>query len=136
MSKPLITLTSRNHNLTIIATIYSHPIEYIFNGVLSSLSGLFLMKSRLHAVTLSIWVLFKMINVFEEHCGYDFPCHLINIFPFTISSEFHDFHHLKNIGNYSGFSRFWDNLFGTDVAYTEFKKDKKNQLMLDKKKIN
>jgi sterol desaturase/sphingolipid hydroxylase (fatty acid hydroxylase superfamily) len=37
-----------------------------------------------------------------------------------VSAHHHNYHHEKNIGNYSEFSVFWDRIFGTDLAYHEY----------------
>jgi sterol desaturase/sphingolipid hydroxylase (fatty acid hydroxylase superfamily) len=77
-------------------------------------------------VTLSVWALFRLIFTFEEHGGYDFPWNLNKAFPFVVCADHHNFHHEKNIGNYSEFSYFWDRVFGTDQAYIDFKKEERN----------
>jgi len=67
----------------------------------------------------------------EGHSGYDFPMpisillgNIFIIIPFIgISSEYHDFHHSKNTGNYSSFYSFWDSVFGCNADYYEHLKE-------------
>ena len=115
-------LNIRNYNLIIIATLYCHPFEFIIGNFFPLFSGLLLFKSRIHAITLSTWSMYRLIFTFEEHTGYDFPWHLNKAVPFNVTSDHHSYHHLKNIGNYSQFTQFWDRVFGTDHSYFEFKK--------------
>lgn len=105
----------------IIATLYCHPLEFVIGNFFPLFSGLILLKSNLHAVTLSVWALFRLIFTFEEHCGFDFPFHLNKALPFLVSSEHHSFHHEKNVRNYGQFTWFWDRIFGTETAYLQFK---------------
>jgi sterol desaturase/sphingolipid hydroxylase (fatty acid hydroxylase superfamily) len=94
------------------------------------------MKSHIHGMTLAIWILFRLVFTFEEHSGYDFPCHLNKVLPFTVSSDHHNYHHEKNIGNYSEFTGFWDKVFGTEEAYVEYRKTNPIKSTLEKSKKN
>lgn len=105
-----------------INTLYCHPVEFLIGNLFPLYSGLLILKTNLHAITLSTWILFRLLFTMEEHSGFDFPWHFNKAFPFSVSADHHNFHHEKNIGNYSEFSMFWDRLFGTDLAYEEQKK--------------
>lgn len=120
-------LTFRNYNLIVIATLYCHTFEFIIGNFFPLFGSLLLLKSNMHIVTLSVWSLFRLLFTFEEHAGYDFPWHLNKAFPFVVCAEHHNFHHEKNIGNYSEFSVFWDKMFGTDQAYIDFKTDERRE---------
>jgi methylsterol monooxygenase len=54
----------------------------------------------------------------HEHLGYNLPWDPFNYWPW-LSTAHHDFHHSKNVGNYSlTYFRVWDTVFGnTDAAW-------------------
>ena len=90
----------------------------------------------MNGITLSVWAIYRLIFTFEEHTGYDFPWHLNKALPFTVCSDHHNYHHEKNIGNYSEFSKFWDCVFGTESSYIEFKKGSVNKSYDNQSKKN
>lgn len=75
----------------------------------------------MHIVTLYSWALYRIYFTTEEHSGFDFPWHLNKCIPYGVSSDHHNFHHEKNIGNYGQFTIFWDYIFGTEEVYNERK---------------
>ncbi len=93
-----------------ISAHYMHPIEFLIT-VGNVLLGPILLGS--HVVTIWIWVLFRQWIAAEGHCGYDFPWNPSRLFPFYEGSSYHDFHHAKFQGNYSGFTGYLDRIFGT-----------------------
>ena len=119
ISKFIITSPNqfRNHNLTLVATLYSHPLDFAFTNSLPMIIGLLILKSRMHIVTFSSWALFRLLWASEEHCGYNFPWNLNKCVHFGVSKHHHTYHHEKNIGNYSGCFKFWDRVFGTDYTF-------------------
>lgn len=123
-STTYLKIIKRNYNLIVLATLYCHPIEFLFGNLLPMLSGILILKSKIHSITFATWIVYRILFTFEEHSGFDFPWHLNKAFPFTVCADHHNFHHEKNIGNYSEFSIFWDRLFGTDTAYHEYQKSK------------
>lgn len=75
------------------------------------------LKSKIHFITLNAWILMRVIETKDAHCGFEFPFSMFKAIPFTTGAAFHNFHHLKNVGNYATFTRIWDGLFGTDKEY-------------------
>jgi sterol desaturase/sphingolipid hydroxylase (fatty acid hydroxylase superfamily) len=41
--------------------------------------------------------------------------------PFWAGADFHDYHHMAFVGNYSSSFRWWDTLCGTDKAFYAWK---------------
>jgi sterol desaturase/sphingolipid hydroxylase (fatty acid hydroxylase superfamily) len=54
-----------------------------------------------------------MIQSYEGHCGYTWTWNTLSLFPYTVGSDYHDFHHAMNVGNYGSIFVFWDALFKT-----------------------
>ena len=55
----------------------------------------------------------------DGHCGYDFSFSPYRLIPLSGSAEYHDFHHSRNVGNYSSFFSIWDSVWGTNKAFYE-----------------
>jgi 4-alpha-methyl-delta7-sterol-4alpha-methyl oxidase len=53
----------------------------------------------------------------DGHCGYEFPWSMYRFIPFSGSSEYHNFHHYRNVGNYSSFFTYLDSAFGTNLEF-------------------
>lgn len=102
-----------------IASVYAHPLEFITLDSIPLMSSLLILKSRMHIITFTTWLIFRLIETKDAHAGFDFPFSMFKAIPLTTGSPFHNFHHLKNIGNYATFTRIWDHVFGTDKAYFE-----------------
>lgn len=64
---------------------YCHPLEHILSNVLPVAGGSVIMQS--HTSVTWLWMMLATLTTLNNHSGY----HL----PFSHSSEFHDFHHLK-----------------------------------------
>ena len=73
----------------------------------------------MHRVTFLGWLLFRQYETHESHSGYDFPWSPLAVFPFSSEPGYHNYHHLKNAGNYGTFFTFWDTLFNTNQSYKE-----------------
>ena len=71
--------------------------------------------------TFVIWLIFRMWDAYNGHCGYVFSWAPIQLLPFVTNDEFHDFHHTQNSGNYGSHFRFWDSLFNTNKVFRDFK---------------
>ncbi|MCO4745833.1 MAG: sterol desaturase family protein [Proteobacteria bacterium] len=91
--------------------LYMHPIEYCLTGALV-LVGPLLLGS--HVVTLCIWVGIRQWIAAEGHCGYRIPLNPSHLFPGYSGNDFHDAHHAKFTGNYSGFLGYIDRWLGTN----------------------
>lgn len=68
-----------------ITAIYTHPVEHVLSNITPVFLGIFIMGS--HVATAYLWISITIAGTLHHHSGY----HL----PFSTSSEFHDFHHLK-----------------------------------------
>jgi methylsterol monooxygenase/4-alpha-methyl-delta7-sterol-4alpha-methyl oxidase len=63
----------------------------------------------------------------DGHCGYEFSWSPFRLLPLSGSSNYHNYHHSKNVGNYGSFFTLWDTICGTNKTYFRFlaKKEKK-----------
>jgi methylsterol monooxygenase/4-alpha-methyl-delta7-sterol-4alpha-methyl oxidase len=61
-----------------------------------------------------------MIQSYEGHCGYTWSWNTLSLFPYTVGSDFHDFHHAMNAGNYGSVFMIWDALFHTETPFIKF----------------
>ena len=89
---------------------YMHPLEYVLTASLMLLGPMVL---GVHVVTLWCWIVVRQWEAAEGHSGYDFPWSPSRLLPFSDGAVHHDFHHAKVRGNYAGFLRLWDRVFGT-----------------------
>lgn len=103
-----------------IASVYAHPIEYVFGNMMPSLLGPGVLQYRMHSWTFCVWLIFRSSAAVENHSGYEFPWSMFQAIPFKAPTEYHDFHHNKNLGTYSGVLRFWDWVYGTNSQYFEW----------------
>lgn len=117
---------SIHHRVTVpcaIAAHYMHPIEFVLT-TMNVLLGPMLVGA--HVTTLWMWVLFRQWEAAEGHCGYDFPWNPSRLIPFYEGSGYHDYHHAKFFGNYSGFTGYLDRLLGTrSQGYNEYLENRK-----------
>jgi sterol desaturase/sphingolipid hydroxylase (fatty acid hydroxylase superfamily) len=105
----------RHHEFKVtisIAAEYSHPVDYLISSLIPSTLGANLLGTRMHMFTLCLWYFIRIAETSDGHSGYDFPWSPFRILPFTTNATYHDFHHLKNVGNYSSVFRIWDTIFG------------------------
>jgi 4-alpha-methyl-delta7-sterol-4alpha-methyl oxidase len=93
-----------------IGAHYMHPVEFIATGSLALL-GPILLDS--HVVTVWVWIVWRQWEAAEGHCGYAFPFNPGHLFPGYGGTVFHDLHHAKFKGNYSGFLGWFDRVAGT-----------------------
>lgn len=100
-----------------INCVYAHPIEFILGNVIPLFAGLLVFSNHIHLISLQVWVNYRLLETHEAHGGYEFDISVFKANPLGIDSNFHNFHHLKNIGNYGTFFYLWDRFFGTDKAY-------------------
>jgi sterol desaturase/sphingolipid hydroxylase (fatty acid hydroxylase superfamily) len=103
-----------------IAAEYSHPIDYLFSSIFATNSGPLILGSKTHIVTYLIWLTLRIFETTDGHSGYEFSWSPFRLMPFSASSEYHNYHHLKFKGNYSSFFTYLDRLFGTvNTAYSK-----------------
>ena len=102
-----------------VSSIYTHPIEFIMGNLFPLFFSFFILKDRMHIVTFMSWNILRLIETKDAHAGFDIPFSMFKLIPFGTGSPYHNFHHLKNIGNYGTFTRIWDTIFGTNKVYLE-----------------
>lgn len=92
-----------------ISAHYMHPVEFCLTGILMLLGPVVL---GVHVVTIYIWVVVRQWEAAEGHSGYELPFSPSHLVPGYGGAEYHDFHHSRFHGNYSGFLGYLDGLFG------------------------
>jgi methylsterol monooxygenase/4-alpha-methyl-delta7-sterol-4alpha-methyl oxidase len=100
-----------------IASEYAHPVEYALGNLLPLSVGPLLLGPKMHILTLFAWYAVRTGETLDGHCGYEFSWSPYRLVPFSGSSEYHDWHHSENIGNYASFFRIWDTVFGTNKDF-------------------
>lgn len=71
----------------------------------------------------------RIAESLEGHSGFAFPKpisvllqNLMVLNPFMGTEPcYHDFHHEKNVGNYSSLYTIWDTVLGSNIKYYEMK---------------
>ena len=110
------------YNLIYLSYGYTHPLEFFLGNLLPVFLSVFILKNHLHFVTFVGFVILRTLGTAEGHSGYEFVYTMSHLpLPFGNDSRYHEFHHLKNMGNYGSFFRVWDSLFGTNKSYFEFR---------------
>lgn len=105
------------------ANIYAHPIEFTLMNILAITIGPILYgQSNIHIITWFTWMTYKVISATDGHSGYEFPFSPFHTLPFGSIAEFHNYHHYKNIGNYSSQITIFDTLLGTDISFDTYRK--------------
>lgn len=61
-----------------------------------------------------------MFQSYEGHSGYTWTWNTLSLFPFTVGSDYHDFHHAMNSGNFGSVFIFWDALFKTEAPFIKY----------------
>lgn len=115
------------YNVIHLASVYAHPLEYMVANAFPSLASAFIAKNKIHAITYFIWITIRFIETHEGHSGLEFEYSPFAAFPFSAGPRYHNYHHLKNQGNYASFTRIWDSMFGTNEPYFT-KNEKKEKL--------
>ena len=109
-----------------IAAEYSHPLEHILCNLFPSGLGAAILGSKCHMITWYIWLIVRILETTDGHCGYEFSWSPFRLLPFSGSANYHNFHHSKNVGNYSSFFTYWDSICQTNKHYWRYlsKKEK------------
>ncbi|KAG2673339.1 hypothetical protein I3843_13G074100 [Carya illinoinensis] len=100
---------------------YAHPAEILFLGFATIFGPAI---TGPHLITLWLWMVLRVLETVEAHCGYHFPWSLSNFLPLYGGSDFHDYHHrllYTKSGNYSSTFTYMDWVFGTDKGYRRLK---------------
>jgi 4-alpha-methyl-delta7-sterol-4alpha-methyl oxidase len=68
-----------------------------------------------HVLTICLWVLIRIHQTVNAHCGYDLPYITMKwYFPWLfVGARVHDYHHRVGSYNYGSFFTIWDRLNGT-----------------------
>jgi len=109
-------------NTISIAAEHAHPVEYFSNILNNSFGPLLLgFGSGCHIVTYSVWLILRLGETMDGHCGYEFSWSPYRLLPFSGSSEYHNYHHINYKGNYCSLFTFWDRICGTvNPKYNKF----------------
>lgn len=120
----------RYYNLIYLNSVDAHPIEFFFGNFFTTLTGMLAFGPTFHFITFTVFGLLRIIEGTETHCGYEFDFSMFKIYPLEIQNSYHNYHHIKNIGNYCIFFTFWDDYFGTNQHFYKAieKRNKKNPL--------
>ncbi|KAK3093730.1 hypothetical protein FSP39_019372 [Pinctada imbricata] len=89
-----------------LTAFYAHPFEFVFSNLTTVVFPPIIIGSCFPNTL--IWMMAALFTTIVHHSGY----HL----PFLPSPEFHDFHHVKFLGNY-GILGFLDGFHGTDKLF-------------------
>lgn len=57
----------------------------------------------MHIATLQLWLMLRIGETIDGHCGYEFSWSPFRLLPFSNSAESHNYHHSHNVGNYGSF---------------------------------
>ena len=100
---------------------YSSPVEFIVNNAIPNVIGIKILASftDVHIITITIWIIFRVIESCEGHCGYEWPWAQLNILPFSAGTNYHYFHHTNYVCNYGAILTLYDSLFDTNEEYSE-----------------
>lgn len=100
-----------------INCIYTHPIEFVLGNLIPSYVGFFMFPGQVHFVSNTVWIALRFLGTHIGHSGYSFPIGIMGITDFFGYDSFHNYHHVKNIGNYGGSFILWDKIFRTCVPF-------------------
>ena len=101
-----------------LAYIYSGVIEHIANTVATGVTYTLLSRVYpVHIFTIIIWLVYRVTESMDGHCGYDWPWAVSNWVPFAAGGDYHFYHHSHNIGNYGGIVHIFDTLLGTNGPF-------------------
>lgn len=101
------------------AVEYAHFLEYALVNAPALFLGPMLLRS--HIQTFWVWLVIRLLEGIDGHCGYDFWFSPFRYFPFRPGANVHDYHHSHNVGNYGSFFTFWDSICGTDLSYQDYR---------------
>ena len=115
----------RYFNVFHLNCAYTHPFEIFIGNFLPSNLGMLVCGPLFHLTSYTVFIVFRVLETHEAHGGYEFPFSIFKINPWGIESNYHNFHHLKNVGNFSTFFFLWDSIFKTNKYYFEVESVKK-----------
>lgn len=106
-----------------LAGEYAHPMEYLFGNLIPASVGIALLGPKVHIWVVLMWGILRTAESMDGHCGYEFSFSPFRLLPFSGSSDYHDFHHCYNVGNYGSFFNLWDTILGTNKPYNDWMSD-------------
>ena len=112
------------YNTICLTATYAHPLEVLFSNVLPTYMGYRMLSLYMpvHVIIITIWMLFRMLETCDNHCGYEWSWGQLSFFPWKLGSEYHNFHHSHNVGNFGSMFEIWDYMMGSNVEYHKFQK--------------
>lgn len=116
-----------------VSSIYAHPVEFFIGNVFPSMASLMMLKQRMHAITFVTWMFLRLIETNDGHSGYEFPVSMFKVIPFMSDPNYHNYHHLKNIGNYGSFTWLWDSMFGTNSEFFKYAEEAQSVMEKEEK---
>ena len=100
-----------------LSSEYAHPVEFVIGNLIPLGLGTIILNGHGHQLSFLVFVTLRLFETVESHGGYDFPWAITRCFPFSVTSKYHNYHHLKNMGNYGSFLIMWDSICGTNSHY-------------------
>jgi sterol desaturase/sphingolipid hydroxylase (fatty acid hydroxylase superfamily) len=103
-----------------IAAEYAHPLEYVMGNIMPMVLGPKILAGRCHVFTFWLWLMMRIGETIDGHCGYDFSWSPYRLLPFSGGANYHDYHHSHNTGNFASFFTIWDTICGSNTNYFRF----------------
>ncbi|KAK7857529.1 methylsterol monooxygenase 2-2 [Quercus suber] len=99
---------------------YAHPAEILFLGFATIVGPAI---TGPHLITLWLWMVLRVLETVEAHCGYHFPWSLSNFIPlyggiFGTDKGYRKLKTLQHVGDGDGRKQM---IFGTDKGYRKLK---------------
>ncbi|CAF0920193.1 unnamed protein product [Didymodactylos carnosus] len=97
-----------------VVAVLADPLESLFQNQLGIWLIPILLKEK-HLLTLCLWILIRVYQTVNAHCGYDLPYISTQYYlPWLMSGTLaHDYHHQHGKMNYGSFFTLWDRLMNT-----------------------
>jgi len=119
------------YNTVSIAAEYSHPVEFIVSNIVPTILGAKILDSKVHIVTFFLWLVLRLFETVDGHCGYEFSWSPYRLMPLSGSSIYHNFHHSHVSGNYGSFFTIWDTICGTNKDFYKYLSKREKELVLN-----
>jgi len=94
------------------AAEYAHWFEQLFSNQIPTVLPVVLCGA--HVTVFWLWLAWRLWETYEAHSGFAFPSFVLH----GEQAHYHDYHHTRNDGNYSG-DILWDALMGTTGTWVE-----------------
>ena len=120
------------YDVICLSSEYAHPVEYILGNLVPVVLGAILLQGRAHMLSQLVFTILRLIETIESHGGYDFPWAVTRMLPWSVSSRYHNYHHLKNLGCYGSFFILWDSVYGTNSNFFEEERLEKQSYLKSK----